>query len=506
MLLASLGLAPLGGCGGMTLPSASGGSAGQETGGTQVQGGGGQGGSAGTSGAYGTGGIYGTGGSLENRFPCVNPTPLVNAPSGYFHCASGYVHRAEKLDCPARSRSSFDAGSADASSTVIGECRGDADCTASARGYCIPASGSGSLAPGSTYCLYGCVRDQDCATGQICLCGDPVGQCVQAACTADSSCSAGELCASYVANPGCGGMAFACQTPQDQCGGDGDCPSGISCFVQSGARICTPPRCVIGRPFLIDGLARVADTDQGGDWSTPVLAPRTETLPHDVCARLGKAWTKIALLEHASIAAFARFTLQLLSLGAPADLVERSQSAMADETAHAKLAFSLAGAFGGHSVGPSVLDVRGALDQSSLPEILAMVIREGCIGETIAAIEAAEALEYATDPAVRQVLARIARDEARHAELAFRFVRWAVDSEGERVRELAWREFRSALAEEPEPKGLPISSGEDLELMAGGIVPEGLRSVIRAEALRTVVLRCADALLGGIAARSPAAA
>jgi hypothetical protein len=252
---------------------------------------------------------------------------------------------------------------------------------------------------------------------------------------------------------------------------------------------------VIGRPFLVDGVARVAHIDGGGDWTARDLAPRADAVPPALRERLGEAWTQIALLEHASIAAFARFTLQLLSLGAPAELIERSQGAMADETAHAKLAFGLAGAFGGRDVGPSVLDVRGALDQNSLVDILSTAIREGCIGETVAALEAAEALEYARDPVVRDVLARIARDETRHAELAWRFVRWAVACGGEQVRQLAWRAFQAALAEEPKSTAAQALTSDEKQLLANGIVPASLRNVIRNEAMGNVVLPCAQALL-----------
>jgi rubrerythrin len=53
-------------------------------------------------------------------------------------------------------------------------------------------------------------------------------------------------------------------------------------------------------------------------------------------------------------------------------------------------------------------------------------LREGCLGETVAALEAVAAAEAARDAAVKQVLTRIARDELAHAELAFDFLRWAL--------------------------------------------------------------------------------
>jgi hypothetical protein len=48
------------------------------------------------------------------------------------------------------------------------------------------------------------------------------------------------------------------------------------------------------------------------------LDPRTR-------AALARAWAQDGVEEHASIAAFARFTVLLLSVGAPPDFVEAAQ-------------------------------------------------------------------------------------------------------------------------------------------------------------------------------------
>jgi hypothetical protein len=138
-------------------------------------------------------------------------------------------------------------------------------------------------------------------------------------------------------------------------------------------------------------------------------------------------------LEHASIAAFARFNLQLLSLGAPPELVEDCTRAMADETAHTRLCFEIATAYAGHAIGPGPLDIAGSLAVTSLPDIVELVVVEGCFGETRAALEALEAADGETDPVIRAAYAQIARDEERHAALAFRFVRWALEREPQAV-------------------------------------------------------------------------
>jgi hypothetical protein len=150
-------------------------------------------------------------------------------------------------------------------------------------------------------------------------------------------------------------------------------------------------------------------------------------------------------MEHASIAAFARFSMQLLSLGAPASLVEETTRAMHDETVHAKLAFSLASAYAGEAIGPGPLPIDGAMAPASFDAIVRLTIREGCIGETVAALEAQAALENEADPVVARVLARIVDDETRHALLAFRFVQWAATRDRPTVARV-FREELDALA------------------------------------------------------------
>ena len=68
--------------------------------------------------------------------------------------------------------------------------------------------------------------------------------------------------------------------------------------------------------FLVKAEARLAPVATRSDWSaaiSPSLAIDASTR-----ARLAAAWTVIGQMEHASIAAFARFALQLMCVGAPA--------------------------------------------------------------------------------------------------------------------------------------------------------------------------------------------
>src|SRR5690606_10472224 len=170
---------------------------------------------------------------------------------------------------------------------------------------------------------------------------------------------------------------------------------------------------------------RWAPVHERADWQdrSPVSL---EHLPGDLRLAIGTHYQRAGQMEHASIAAFARFSLQLLLLGAPASLIEATTTAMADETRHARLCFGIASAYLGRTVGPGPLSIEGALSDQSLENIVRTAIIEGCIGETLAALELAHAAGCAQEQNLAQMLADIARDEARHAELAFRFVAWAV--------------------------------------------------------------------------------
>ncbi|WP_433926309.1 ferritin-like domain-containing protein [Sorangium cellulosum] len=494
-LLSVLAIAPALSCGGVTTGGGSGGGSAEGSGGSPAAGSGGSPavGSGGSSvdGPAGSTGRAGSTGSVTPEgppFACDDPEPVVVAgvDTGYVRCAGGWMHRAKVVACPSalpREEACSDPSGA------AGSCKTDADCTDQPHGHCNAATG-GDVLPGC-YCNYGCTTDADCGDGQICLCGDPVGQCVLAQCTSDDDCG-GLLCSTYVLNPGCGGTGFACQTSADECASDDDCVGEEQCSLEAGRHACMPQICVIGRPFLVEGVARTAEPAARDDWraAAPGAPPRREALSPEQQAALAAHWTRSALLEHASIAAFARFSLQLLSLGAPPELVHAAQAAMGDEAEHARMCFELASAFAGRGVGPGPLAIDGALGGDGAREILVTTFREGCVGETVAAIEAAEAALHATDPAIRRALEKIAEDETRHAELAFRFTAWAL----ERDPSLASAVLDELAAARAEPPASREADGGG-PLLGFGVLSAQHRRAIRERALAQVIAPCAQALL-----------
>jgi hypothetical protein len=182
-----------------------------------------------------------------------------------------------------------------------------------------------------------------------------------------------------------------------------------------------------GRPFEVHGEARVAEVASRPDWSADLVPESLAVLSRSDRRKLAAYWRSVGLAEHASVASFARFTLDLMSMGAPASLLRSCQRAAADEVEHARLAFARASAYAGDPVGPGRFDP-GAMSSRNELQIVVSAVIEGCVEETLSAALAAVAASQTTDATVTAVLRKIARDEERHAALAWSFVRWVADA------------------------------------------------------------------------------
>lgn len=204
-------------------------------------------------------------------------------------------------------------------------------------------------------------------------------------------------------------------------------------------------------------------------------------------------------MEHASNAAFARFALELLSLGAPASLVAATHAAIADATAHARDAFALASAYAGVPVGPGPLaEAVSSLSSRTPADIVRTAILEGCVGETVAATEASVALEQATDEAVRAALGKIVLDETAHATLAWRFVQWIIEGNVADLRDVAVQELLAVANGMPRFTAAPLDGDRTL-LAAHGVLGEAERLRIQAEVVAAVVMSCAEVLVSSVA-------
>jgi hypothetical protein len=175
---------------------------------------------------------------------CGKSTPVVisGQDSGVARCSTGLRHRQQAVACPSllprkdshlRQRAP-ELFSLSSSVGATLPCLKDQDCSARLHGHCELTH------PGHfTYCAYGCESDADCSTNELCLCGDPIGQCVPASCRTDADCDPPFLCADYEPiGAECGDHdAFACQTSRDECTVMCRAP-GIFCTFSAGHRVC----------------------------------------------------------------------------------------------------------------------------------------------------------------------------------------------------------------------------------------------------------------------------
>ena len=130
-------------------------------------------------------------------------------------------------------------------------------------------------------------------------------------------------------------------------------------------------------------------------------------------------FARAAFFEAASVGAFRTLRRELRALGAPASLVRAARNAEGDERRHAREMKKLARRFGSHIPRPRT----SVASHRSLEAIAIENAIEGCIGETYAALEALHQAEHAPEN-LRATFCVIARDELRHAALAWAVAGW----------------------------------------------------------------------------------
>lgn len=147
---------------------------------------------------------------------------------------------------------------------------------------------------------------------------------------------------------------------------------------------------------------------------------------------LGAWLAEMAHNERASVVAFRVLGLELRRFGAPEALLARVDAAADDERRHGRTMARLARARGAHVPRPR----RRPFSARSLLAFAIENVVEGCVRETWGTLEAHHQARFATWPALRRAMARIAEDETQHAELAFDLHRWAMSrlNPGERAQ------------------------------------------------------------------------
>jgi hypothetical protein len=177
-----------------------------------------------------------------------------------------------------------------------------------------------------------------------------------------------------------------------------------------------PGFCAVGRPYRDDcGQVRIAGVAHHADFDR--AEPRAAL------------WSERAADECAAVPAFLQLALELTELGAPLELVARAVQAAEEELGHTLAAAALAERFGGKPLrlAPPPFRTRLALARPlALQRLVAEAWLDGCLNEGLAAALAAAEARDSSCTEEAQVAARIAREEASHAALAFDVLRWAM--------------------------------------------------------------------------------
>lgn len=274
--------------------------------------------------------------------------------------------------------------------------------------------------------------------------------------------------------------------------GDSGSDEHLQCCYPVEVRDQRGSECVVGRPMLLAGQVTLASVAQGPAQARVSSAgPELAGIPDDLRTRLAEAWLEIARGEHASVAAFARLSLELMRFGAPSYLVDQAHAAARDELVHAALAFELASAYAGRAYQPGPMPLPAELPLAvDVAELTLAAAREGCLNETMAAREAMEAADQVIDPHVRKILRRIAADESRHAIFSWQLLKWGLA----RAPDIAPQvgrilDFSTSEPSEQGPGSTFEASAAD-ELLRHGVLPAQLRDELALDSRRAVIHPC----------------
>lgn len=246
-----------------------------------------------------------------------------------------------------------------------------------------------------------------------------------------------------------------------------------------------------GRPLRDGDSVVVAATRERTGWAERAELGRD--WPAAVRADAAQAWSQEAAFEHASVAAFARLAIDLMVHGAPAELVDAAHVAARDEIRHAQLCYGVASAFAATTLGPAPLALSARPTAPTLEALAVECFRDGCVNETVAALSVAEASRRAGTPELRATLAAIAEDEARHAELSYRVLAWALREGGSSIAARIEDELGVVRAElGTTPRVAPASIDRD---ESTGLLAPRTAAAVRREVIESVVLPSTEGLL-----------
>ena len=214
-----------------------------------------------------------------------------------------------------------------------------------------------------------------------------------------------------------------------------------------------------GRQLRRFGRVLLPRLRQDAQWTNAGLGPLdAKTAP----AGLADQWRENGKTEHASVAAFARLTLDLMALGAPPRLVADSNRDALDEIRHAELCFGIARALDGRDVGPAPfpeaqrVSTLTRVRPVALAQLAVDSMIDGALHEGVSARVIAKLARRCEVPAIRAALVELAADEGRHAAHGWAVVEWCLAEGGTPVA----RALAGAL------RALPVRSKSSLPAAA----------------------------------------
>jgi hypothetical protein len=180
---------------------------------------------------------------------------------------------------------------------------------------------------------------------------------------------------------------------------------------------------------------------------------------------IGAVLADVARLEAASVHAFRRLGAELSSLRAPRSLVRAAERSARDEVRHARVMTRLARRRGAV---PAPVSLRNTRRRRTVEAFAIENAVEGCVRECFGALVATRQASQARDPELARAMERIARDETRHAALAWEIARWVEPRLGPAARARARRAMGDALlALRHEVESTPAHLAGALGLPAG---------------------------------------
>ena len=189
-----------------------------------------------------------------------------------------------------------------------------------------------------------------------------------------------------------------------------------------------------GRQIRRFGQVVLPKVGAGGAWSTKKI----EGLPEEA-RETADQWRENGRTEHASVAAFALLSSELMALGAPPELLRAANEDALDEIRHTEMCFSLARALDGRAESPGPFPEARRMPTLPLGRTHALAslavesLVEGALHEGVSARVLAKLARRCEVAPIAAMLKEIARDEGRHAAHGWDVVLWCVEEGGRPV-------------------------------------------------------------------------